>query len=191
MISVLAVGIFGNTTSFANNVERSDQMIKFRSGKYEVEYINKIVNDIYLTKTQRRAFNQDLMQDLGIRSLRPKEDIRTEYFKGKILTGIFLLSILLWAIPCFAWTNEQIANAIYKAENSKAHPYGILAHYKHTTPRTACLNTIRHARRDWNGQGDFISFLGHRYCPVGCNNDNGTNRYWIKNVKYFLERDNI
>jgi hypothetical protein len=86
------------------------------------------------------------------------------------------------------YTNEQIANAIYKAEGGAktSHPYGILAHYKHTSPRQACLNTIAHARRDYKGK-DLISFLGSRYCPVGARNDpQGLNVNWIKNVKYFL-----
>jgi len=87
------------------------------------------------------------------------------------------------------FSNDQIADAIFKAENSKTHPYGILAHYKHTTPRQACINTIIHARKDWNGQGDFIEFLGSRYCPVGAKNDpTGLNKNWIKNVRYFLGR---
>ena len=89
------------------------------------------------------------------------------------------------------YTNEQIANAIYKAEGGAktSHPYGILAHYKHTSPRQACLNTIAHARRDFQG-GDFISFLGARYCPVGASNDpRGLNKNWVRNVKYFLSRE--
>jgi len=88
-----------------------------------------------------------------------------------------------------SFTNDQIADAIYKAEGGEKtrHPYGILAHYKHTSPRAACINTIRHARRDWNEKGDFISFLGSRYCPVGAANDpRGLNRNWIGNVKHFL-----
>jgi hypothetical protein len=86
------------------------------------------------------------------------------------------------------YTNDQIANAIYKAEGGAktSHPYGILAHYQHTTPRQACINTIKHARRDFQG-GDFIEFLGDRYCPVGAANDpRGLNKNWVKNVKYFL-----
>ena len=84
---------------------------------------------------------------------------------------------------------EKLANAIYRAENSQKHPYGILKHYKHTTPRQACINTIRHAERDWNGKGDFIMFLGSRYCPIGAKNDpNGLNKNWVKNVKYYYER---
>ena len=107
-----------------------------------------------------------------------------------LLIILFLSSCDTNPLPAGAsevWTNNQIANAIYKAENSKAHPYGILTHYKHTTPRQACINTIEHARRDWNGKGDFIEFLGNRYCPIGAKNDpKGLNKNWVKNVKYFL-----
>lgn len=90
------------------------------------------------------------------------------------------------------YTADQIANAIYHAEGgaNTRHPYGILAQYKHTTPRQACINTIKHAKKDWNGQGDFIVFLGNRYCPVGAKNDpTGLNKNWIKNVKYFLAKN--
>ena len=53
-----------------------------------------------------------------------------------------------------SFTNEQIANAIYKAEGGAKtnYPYGILAHYKHTTPRQACINTINHAWVDFERQ---------------------------------------
>jgi hypothetical protein len=101
------------------------------------------------------------------------------------LLAIFLLCYNI----AYAYTDNQIADAIYKAENSKSHPYGILQHYKHTTPRQACLNTIRHARKDWNGKGDFILFLQKRYCPINCENDNGTNKYWYKNVMYYLRKE--
>lgn len=96
--------------------------------------------------------------------------------------------VLLVCSSAFAYTNDQIADAIFKAENSKTHPYGILTHYKTTTPRQACLNTIAHALRDWNGEGDFIEFLGSRYAPIGATNDpTNLNRNWVKNVKFFLE----
>ena len=45
------------------------------------------------------------------------------------------LIILLMAATAYgstAWENS-LADAIFKAENSKSHPYGILAHYQHTT----------------------------------------------------------
>ncbi len=81
------------------------------------------------------------------------------------------------------------AEAIHHAEGNDN--YGILAHYKHTTYKQACINTIRHKHSNWvrEGQhGAFLSYLGAKYCPIGCNNDNGTNRYWIDNVKYWLNR---
>jgi hypothetical protein len=89
------------------------------------------------------------------------------------------------------YTTEQIANAIYVAEGGAKtkHPYGILAHYKNTTARQACINTIKHAQKDFNGQGDFIVFLGSRYCPVGASNDpRGLNKNWVRNVKVILAR---
>jgi hypothetical protein len=86
---------------------------------------------------------------------------------------------------------NKLADAIYKAEGGSktSHPYGILQHYKTTTPRQACINTINHALRDWDGKGDFIRFLGNRYCPVGAANDpTGLNKNWIGNVNYFYGR---
>ena len=95
----------------------------------------------------------------------------------------FLLFNLLTSYA-FGYSDSELADSIFKAENSKSHPYGILKHYKHTTPRQACLNTIAHARRDFNGQGDFIEFLGNRYAPIGAQNDpNNLNKNWITNVK--------
>ena len=107
---------------------------------------------------------------------------------------IFVMAVyfgLIGLCTAEAPTDAQIADAIFIAEggHNTNYPYGILTKYKHTTPRQACLNTIAHARRDWNGKGDFIEFLGARYCPVGAANDpTGLNKNWIKNVKYVLAR---
>ena len=86
---------------------------------------------------------------------------------------------------------NKLADSIYIAEGGTKtrHPYGILTKYKVTTPRQACINTINHAIRDWDGSGDFIVFLGSRYCPIGAANDpTGLNKNWVKNVRYFYER---
>ena len=117
---------------------------------------------------------------------------------GKILNSLALKTIVLVTVVFLLSPQarasepiniEKLATAIYHAENSKTHPYGILIKYKHTTPRQACINTIKHALKDWNGQGDFIEFLGSRYCPVGAKNDpKGLNKYWVKNVHYFYAR---
>ena len=104
-----------------------------------------------------------------------------------ILLILLALSLFFGAKSCRAEeiNVEKLATAIYYAEGGEKtnFPYGILAKYKTTTPRQACINTINHSLKDWNGQGDFITFLGSRYCPVNCENDNGTNKYWVGNVK--------
>lgn len=132
-----------------------------------------------------------------------KERRKERPFNAIVLAVSIALATLLAGIivllagcrkPVYAkpitYTNEQIANAIYKAENSKAHPYGILAHYKHTTPRQACLNTIKSAQKRFAKQTkekDFIHFLSLTYCPIGASNDpRGLNKNWVRNVKYFL-----
>lgn len=84
-----------------------------------------------------------------------------------------------------AYTTSELADAIFKTENSKSHPYGILTKYKHTTPRQACLNTINHRLRVWNGNGDFIVFLGLTYSPPAINPN------WVRLVHYFLKKGDI
>ena len=107
--------------------------------------------------------------------------------------------LLLWATNAFAYTPEDICNAIYQAEGGAKtkHPYGILTTYKTTTPRQACINTVKHRLYDWNvwtvqhGKycDDFILYLGSRYCPIGAKNDpKSLNINWTKNVKYFLNK---
>lgn len=123
-----------------------------------------------------------------------KKDYRKKFvWIAVILAAWFVLCLFVagkvWAAE---YTDIQIANAIYHAEGGAKtkHPYGILAHYKHTTPRQACLNTIAHARRDWNGRGDFLEFLQKRYCPIGAKNDpRGLNKNWLKNVRRLLAKD--
>ena len=86
---------------------------------------------------------------------------------------------------------DRLANAIYKAEGGAKtrHPYGILAKYKHTTPRQACINTIRSKHKAWvkaGSKGEFIAYLGSKYAPIGASNDpNGLNKHWVRNVKGF------
>ena len=114
-----------------------------------------------------------------------------EYLVMFAIASIFLL---FWWLACYGQeiNPEALANAIYKAENSTSHPYGIMTHYKHTTPRQACINTINHALRDWNGKGDFIEFLGSRYAPIGTSNDpHNLNKNWVKNVTKFYAKEVI
>ena len=97
------------------------------------------------------------------------------------------------ALPDF----ERLANAIYKAEGGAktSHPYGILAKYKHTTPRQACINTCRNQwkrHQAHNCRKDYLTCLRNRYCPIGAENDPGNlNKNWLNNVRHFLNSDSL
>jgi hypothetical protein len=116
---------------------------------------------------------------------------------GYCLGVLAMLVIMMLLFISIANASEPIninalANAIYKAEGGAktSHPYGILAHYKHTTPREACINTIKHALKDFDGKGDFIRFLQKRYCPIGASNDpKGLNKNWYANVTKFYAKE--
>ena len=88
---------------------------------------------------------------------------------------------------------NRLADAIYKAEGGAktSHPYGILKKYKKTSPRQACINTIRSKFREWEAlgaKGDFLDYLASRYCPIGASNDpTGLNKNWLPNVRKFLQ----
>ena len=89
---------------------------------------------------------------------------------------------------------NALADAIYKAEGGVKtnHPYGIMVKYKHTTPRQACINTIKHKWRDYNDQKikgqTFLEYLASRYAPIGAENDpTNLNKNWLKNVSKFYK----
>lgn len=98
---------------------------------------------------------------------------------------------------------ERLADAIKKAEGDK-YPYGILTHYKYTSYRQACINTCKHAWKDYsnmtartqwrgcNSEIQYLEFLSKRYCPIGAKNDpKGLNKNWLKNVEYYYNKGEI
>jgi hypothetical protein len=103
-----------------------------------------------------------------------------------------LIGLALTANASAAIDEERLVDAIGHAENSKSHPYGILTTYKHTTPRQACLNTVRHALKNYsktNQKEDFIIFLSRTYSPIGAKNDpNNLNVNWVRNVTFFYNK---
>jgi len=121
----------------------------------------------------KKAFDESAKKVLGF----------DRYLKLKKL----LLVMIFLGFSSYAFAQEinveLLANAIYKAENSKSHPYGIMQVYKHTTPRQACINSIKHRLKEWNGQGDFIVFLGLSYSPPDINPN------WVRLVKYFYAKE--
>lgn len=98
------------------------------------------------------------------------------------LLCFFLALKLAFAEPFI--DTQRLADAIFKAENSKSHPYGIMVKYKHTTPRQACLNTINNRLKLYKGNSvdEFIVFLGLRYSPPDINPN------WVRLVKYFYHK---
>ena len=86
--------------------------------------------------------------------------------------------------------------AIRYAENGRAgREYGILHPRVDPTYRSQagwCAATVQKNYDRWvkaGRKGEFVTFLGGRYCPVGAKNDpNGLNKHWIKNVKKFQKR---
>lgn len=95
---------------------------------------------------------------------------------------------------------EKLATAILHAEGNSN--YGILTHYKHTSYRQACINTCKHAWKDysasvgtWPRNGSnasemaYLAYLANRYCPVGALNDpTGLNKNWLTNVRFYYDQ---
>lgn len=87
--------------------------------------------------------------------------------------------------------------AIRKSENGRAgrelgilHPSAVDTDLETQAAWAAATIVKNHARwRNAGSQGDFIDFLGSRYCPVGASNDpSGLNQNWIANVKRWRSR---
>jgi len=104
-----------------------------------------------------------------------------------VLAGVLLLFIM-GGLSIASYNEEPrwetLANAIYKAENSPSYPYGVMRSFKDTTPRQACINTCKHAWRDWlttDKSKPYLEFLSERYCPPN-------SKVWLKNVRWFYEQ---
>ena len=88
-----------------------------------------------------------------------------------------------------------IVAAIRYAENGgKGKEYGIL-HPRVKPSQLAsdrCAATVQKNYDRWvkaGRKGEFIVFLGNRYCPVGAENDpNGLNKNWTKNVRFYVDK---
>jgi hypothetical protein len=85
--------------------------------------------------------------------------------------------------------------AIRYAENGKTYQYGIIhkrckAGYRNQAGW--CAATVMKNYDRWvkaGSKGEFVVFLGKRYCPVGADNDpDNLNQHWISNVRKFHAR---
>tara|TARA_R110001599_G_scaffold43112_4_gene129436 strand:- start:2126 stop:2566 length:441 start_codon:yes stop_codon:yes gene_type:complete len=92
-----------------------------------------------------------------------------------------------------------IVAAIRYAENGrKGREYGILHPRVKPTYRSQagwCAATVAKNHARWlkaGKQGEFIVFLGRRYCPVGADNDpHGLNSHWVGNVRHYTGKFSI
>lgn len=105
------------------------------------------------------------------------------------LAGLMLIGSCKLA---HAYTDEQYANAIKKAEGTWSYGIKSISCSTEIECRRICVHTIKNNKRRFKEYGyqnypTFISFLGSRYTPINAGNDpQGLNRNWIKNVNYFL-----
>jgi hypothetical protein len=126
--------------------------------------------------------------------------------KNLILSLIFLLTLTSQGFSSQSsqgkgegiysdYSNDQIVEAIGKAENSVKYPYGIKSidtKGNEEYARKICFNSVRNNRKRWIEAGkpeDLISFISRRYCPINAPDDpTGLNKNWISNVKYNLKK---
>ena len=114
-----------------------------------------------------------------------------------------LLLCLAGCEPCPAYaepayTDEQVANAIYLAEGGAKtrYPYGVISVNTHSDPAYAkkiVLNSIARSRERWRKAGrpvDWLAYFASRWCPVGAENDpTGLNSNWLRNVRAILSNN--
>ena len=104
--------------------------------------------------------------------------------------SLLIIWLVLTCGPGYAqdWTDDQVADAIYRAENSVKFPYGIKSidtKGNKEYARKICLNSIRNARKRWIKAGkpeDFITYMGRRFSPPNINPN------WVRLVRYFLTK---
>ena len=114
---------------------------------------------------------------------------------GATIKTFIALTFLFCSVAHAEPDYNQLADAIRRAEGNPN--YGVLTKYKHTTPRQACINTCRHAWKDyvvtlpWKtkpARDGYIKFLANRYAPRGVANDpTDLNRNWPTNVSRFYK----
>jgi len=114
---------------------------------------------------------------------------------GKVCAAMFDDAIVVNIRPELRSKLAPIVAAIRYAENGKTYQYGIIHKrcpkgYRHQAGW--CAATVQKNYDRWvkaGSKGEFITFLGGRYCPVGADNDpDKLNRHWIPNVKKFKKR---
>ncbi len=116
----------------------------------------------------------------------------------KLLLILALLSLISPAYSQISAQNaNKLADFIYLVEGGSKtkYPYGIKSidtggNIKFA--RQICLNSIKNNYIRWEKAGkpgDFIQFMGNRWCPV--ESDKIGNKNWIKNMNWYLKQNRI
>jgi hypothetical protein len=135
-----------------------------------------------------------LLFALPVMSQSPYEAIKSK--DGQAHAESFADAIKVNIRPELRSKLTPIVAAIRFAENGgKGREYGILHPRVKPTYRSQagwCAATVQKNYDRWTKagrKGDFITFLGNRYCPVGAENDpTGLNKHWQKNVRKLISR---
>ena len=114
---------------------------------------------------------------------------------GRVYAAHYLDAIEVNIRPELRECLAPIVAAIRYAENGTTYQYGIIHKRcpKGYRPQAGwCAATVQKNYDRWvkaGSKGEFVVFLGKRYCPVGADNDpTGLNKHWIKNVRKFHAR---
>ena len=111
-----------------------------------------------------------------------------------VVSMMLLLETLLFAEEV---NINKMVDAIFMAEGGykATYLYGIrsISYKDEAEARQICYNSVRNNIKRWKNAGKpegFISFMSRRYCPINAKNDpSGLNRHWVKNVKYYYEKE--
>ena len=136
-----------------------------------------------MTKAERKRFSSLKLPGFNWRSKGKKTKVIP-------IVGIIIL-LFVGSVWAESYTDNQIVEAIGRAENSVKYPYGIKSIDTHGDPvyaRKICLNSVRNGRKRWIKAGkpcDLITFIGKRYCPPSAHS---LNKNWVTNVRYYLKK---
>ena len=124
----------------------------------------------------------------------PTQAIHTKDGARHVQPCLMMQSRSTYALSVYV-TLAPIVAAIRYAENGKTYQYGIIHKRcpKGYRPQAGwCAATVQKNYDRWHkagAKGEFITYLGGIYCPVGAKNDpTGLNKHWIKNVNKFNRR---
>ena len=117
-----------------------------------------------------------------------------------VISTLAILFACLLAGCHEAWAEvydaDQLVDIIYIIEGGEKakKPFGVLSVpcEGYDDCRKICYNTVVNSFTRWQAdgsQGDFLETLSRRYAPVNSDTDNGTNKFWLENLNFYLAKE--